>query len=51
MTYMSEIAISQVRGALLSSFALSFGLGQFLNAVGFQILAEVRRQLGQAFES
>jgi formylmethanofuran dehydrogenase subunit A len=40
MTYMSEIAISQVRGALLSSFALSFGLGQLLNAVGFQILAE-----------
>jgi hypothetical protein len=40
MTYMSEIAIPQVRGALLSSFALSFGLGQLLNAVGFQILAE-----------
>jgi len=38
---MSEIAIPQVRGALLSSFALSFGLGQLLNAVGFQILAEV----------
>lgn len=41
MTYMSEIAMPQVRGALLSAFALSFGLGQLFNAVGFQILAEV----------
>ena len=41
MTYMSEIAMPQVRGALLGAFALSFGLGQLFNAVGFQILAEV----------
>ena len=45
MTYMSEIAIPQVRGALLSSFALSFGLGQLLNAVGFQILAEASQNI------
>lgn len=41
MTYMSEIAMPQVRGALLAAFSLSFGLGQLFNAVGFQILAEV----------
>lgn len=45
MTYMSEIAMPQVRGALLGAFALSFGLGQLFNAVGFQILAEVSQQL------
>jgi hypothetical protein len=53
MTYMSEIAIPQVRGALLSSFALSFGLGQLLNAVGFQILAEASQNsvsIGRADE-
>lgn len=44
MTYMSEIALPQVRGALLGAFALSFGLGQLFNAVGFQILAEVGSQ-------
>ena len=42
---MSEIAMPQVRGALLAAFSLSFGLGQLFNAVGFQILAEVRRPL------
>ena len=31
----------QVRGALLSAFALSFALGQFANAIGFQVLSEV----------
>jgi len=42
MTYMSEIAITQVRGSLLGSFSFSFGLGNLFNAVGLQILAKVR---------
>jgi len=41
MTYLSEIAITQVRGSLLGSYSLAFGLGNLFNAVGLQILVEV----------
>lgn len=41
MTYMSEIAPTQIRGAMLSAFALSFALGQFFIAMGLQILFKV----------
>ena len=41
MTYMSEIAITQVRGSLLGSYSLAFGLGNLFNAFGLQILVEV----------
>lgn len=40
MTYMSEIAITQIRGSMLAAFSLSFGLGQLFNAVGLQILVK-----------
>ena len=42
MTYMSEIAITQIRGAMLGAFSFSFALGQLFSAVGLQILNEVR---------
>ena len=41
MTYMSEIAITQIRGAMLGAFSFSFALGQLFSAVGLQILNEV----------
>lgn len=41
MTYLSEIAVTQIRGAMLSAFALSFALGQFFIAMGLQILFKV----------
>jgi len=38
MVYMSEIAMPQFRGALLSAFSLGFALGQVFIAVGFKVL-------------
>lgn len=38
MVYLSEIAVTQIRGALLGAFALCFALGQFFIAVGLQII-------------
>jgi hypothetical protein len=38
MTYLSEIAMPQFRGALLSCFALSLAIGQFTNAIACQIV-------------
>lgn len=38
MTYLSEIAITQIRGALLSAFSLSFSLGQLAVSIGLQVL-------------
>jgi MFS family permease len=44
MTYLSEMAITQVRGALLGAFAMSFALGQFYIAMGLQIVFIVSRK-------
>lgn len=41
MTYMSEIAIAPIRGAMLGAFSFTFALGQFFNAIGLQILNTV----------
>lgn len=41
MTYLSEIAPVQIRGALLGGFALAFAIGQLGLAVGLQILFKV----------
>jgi MFS family permease len=38
MTYLSEIALPQFRGAILSCFALSLAIGQFTNAIACQIV-------------
>lgn len=38
MVYMSEIAMPQFRGALLSAFSLGFALGQVFIAIGFKVL-------------
>lgn len=46
---MSEIALPQIRGALLGAFSLSFGLGQLANAVGLQILVKVCRKQRRVF--
>ncbi|KAF9874256.1 MFS hexose transporter [Colletotrichum karsti] len=40
MVYMSEMAMPQFRGALLSSFALSFSLGQVFLAIGLKVLED-----------
>ncbi|KAM0335047.1 hypothetical protein ACHAQA_000081 [Verticillium albo-atrum] len=40
MVYMSEVAMPQFRGALLSSFSLAFALGQVFLAIGLKILQE-----------
>ena len=39
---MSEVAITQMRGAQLGAFSLSFAFGQFFSAVGLQVLNVVR---------
>lgn len=39
--YISEIAVPQIRGFMLSSYALGYGLGGLLSAIALQALAEV----------
>lgn len=39
MTYMSEVAMPEYRGALLCVFMFSFKLGSFVNAVACEIVA------------
>lgn len=41
MTYLSEMAIPQMRGSLLATFSLAFALGQLFCAIGLQVLQEV----------
>jgi hypothetical protein len=38
MVYMSEIAMPQFRGTLLSAFSLSFAFGQLFLAIGLKVL-------------
>lgn len=40
-TYMSEITVAPIRGAMLGAFSFSFALGQFFNAIGLQIINQV----------
>jgi len=40
MVYMSEMALPQFRGTLLSSFSLSMTLGQLFLAIGLKILSD-----------
>ncbi|KAL2752048.1 hypothetical protein ACRALDRAFT_1083634 [Sodiomyces alcalophilus JCM 7366] len=40
MTYMSEMALPQFRGALLGSFSLFFALGQVFLAIGLKVLED-----------
>jgi len=39
--YISEIAVPQIRGFMLSSYALGYGIGGLLSAIALQALAEV----------
>lgn len=45
MVYMSEIAMPQFRGALLSAFSLGFALGQVFLAIGFKVLQDTTPML------
>jgi MFS family permease len=41
MSYASEIAMSQFRGTVLSSYAFFFALGQLASAIGLDIINRV----------
>ncbi|KXJ89300.1 general substrate transporter [Microdochium bolleyi] len=45
MVYMSEIAMPQFRGALLSAFSLGFALGQVFIATAFKVLQDTTPML------
>lgn len=42
ITYLTDISIPPLRGALIAGFSFSFALGQLFAAVGLQILDKVR---------
>lgn len=41
MTYLSEIALPQIRGGLLGVFSLMFAIGQLGIAIGLQVIFRV----------
>lgn len=45
MSYASEIALPQMRGTVLSSYAFFFALGQLLSAIALDIINRVRAML------
>lgn len=49
--YVSEIAIPQIRGFMLSTYTLGYGLGGLLSAIGLQALASVSGVIYQLTET